>query len=135
MASTKTGQRSSSPQQDTKSSSDVSRASSFTFLLQSQEALNSNLPPDVDSSQPAARQKRRRTRYESAVTKSKLHAKYKVISPEDSAILETEYEKNPKPDKAARAEIVKRVALGDKEVQVSETGWSLHYPRRQQSFT
>lgn len=40
-------------------------------------------------------------------------------SPEDHAILEAEYEKNSKPDKAARIEIVNRVALGEKEVQVS----------------
>ena len=39
-------------------------------------------------------------------------------SPEDHAILEAEYKKNPKPDKAARVEIVNRVALGEKEVQV-----------------
>ena len=42
-------------------------------------------------------------------------------SPEDQAILEVEYEKNCKPDKAARSEIVKRVTLGEKEVQVSGT--------------
>ena len=42
------------------------------------------------------------------------------FSPQDQAILEAEYEKNSKPDKAARAEIVKRVALGEKEVQVSK---------------
>jgi hypothetical protein len=40
-------------------------------------------------------------------------------SPEDHAILEAEYSKNPKPDKIARANIVNRVALGEKEVQVS----------------
>ena len=40
-------------------------------------------------------------------------------SPEDHAILEAEYKKNPKPDKAARIEIVNRVALGEKEVQAS----------------
>lgn len=40
------------------------------------------------------------------------------ISPEDHAILEAEYRRNPKPDKAARASIVSRVALGEKEVQV-----------------
>lgn len=39
-------------------------------------------------------------------------------SPEDQAILEAEYRKNPKPDKAARMGIVQRVALGEKEVQV-----------------
>lgn len=39
-------------------------------------------------------------------------------SPEDHAVLEAEYKKNPKPDKAVRASIVSRVALGEKEVQV-----------------
>lgn len=39
-------------------------------------------------------------------------------SPEDQKILEDEYQRNPKPDKAARMEIVRRVALGEKEVQV-----------------
>jgi hypothetical protein len=46
-------------------------------------------------------------------------------SPEDQATLEAEYKKNPKPDKAARMEIVKRVALGEKEVQVSHN-WYPH---------
>lgn len=41
-----------------------------------------------------------------------------MSSPEDHAILEAEYQRNPKPDRAARANIVGRVALGDKEVQV-----------------
>lgn len=43
-----------------------------------------------------------------------------MYSPEDHAILETEYQMNPKPDKVARMQIVKRVALGEKEVQVSD---------------
>lgn len=41
-----------------------------------------------------------------------------VPSPEDQAILETAYSRDPKPDKAARIELVKQVALGEKEVQV-----------------
>lgn len=41
------------------------------------------------------------------------------LSPEDQSILEAEYARNPKPDKAARILIVNRVALGEKEVQVS----------------
>lgn len=40
-------------------------------------------------------------------------------SPEDQAILEAAFFHNSKPDKAARLEIVKQVALGEKEVQVS----------------
>ncbi|KAI9717677.1 MAG: hypothetical protein M1812_004622 [Candelaria pacifica] len=72
---------------------------SFAFLVHSQNTLPNNLPPDVDN-KSLARQKRRRT------------------SPEDQIVLEGEYARNPKPDKAARMEIVKRVALGEKEVQI-----------------
>ncbi|KAA6406824.1 MAG: hypothetical protein FRX48_09322 [Lasallia pustulata] len=80
------------------SAPDLARGS-FAFLVHSQDTLTNNLPPNVDN-QPLARQKRRRT------------------SPEDQAILEAEYQRNPKPDKAARVAIVNRVALGEKEVQI-----------------
>jgi len=40
-------------------------------------------------------------------------------SPQDQAILEAEYRENPKPNKAARAVIVEKVDLNEKEVQVS----------------
>jgi len=40
-------------------------------------------------------------------------------SPEDQAVLEAAYKRDPKPDKAARLELVRQVALGEKEVQVS----------------
>ncbi|KAL1649278.1 Homeobox protein yox1 [Diplodia intermedia] len=72
---------------------------SLAFLVHSPDTVRSNLPPDVDN-KPLVRQKRRRT------------------SPEDQKILEAEYQRNSKPDKAARLEIVKRVALGEKEVQI-----------------
>lgn len=39
-------------------------------------------------------------------------------SKEDEDILKAEYQRNQKPDKAARLEIVRRVALGEKEVQI-----------------
>ncbi|KAL2004330.1 hypothetical protein VTN02DRAFT_3124 [Thermoascus thermophilus] len=74
-------------------------ALNYAFLVHSQKTLTQNLPPRVDN-KLLARQKRRRT------------------SPEDHAILEAEYRRNPKPDKAARASIVSRVALGEKEVQI-----------------
>ena len=41
-----------------------------------------------------------------------------AIRPQDQAKLELEYNLNPKPNKAARAEIVKSVSLNEKEVQV-----------------
>lgn len=39
-------------------------------------------------------------------------------SPEDLAVLEAEYCCNPKPDKSTRMNIVDRVSMGEKEVQV-----------------
>ena len=39
-------------------------------------------------------------------------------STEDQAILEEAYKRDPKPDKVARQELVKQVALSEKEVQV-----------------
>jgi len=41
-----------------------------------------------------------------------------ACSKEDEEILKAVYEKNPKPDKATRMELVSKVALGEKEVQV-----------------
>ncbi|EPS29981.1 hypothetical protein PDE_04931 [Penicillium oxalicum 114-2] len=76
-----------------------SSALTYAFLVHSQKTLTQNLPPRVDN-KLLARQKRRRT------------------SPEDHAILEAEYQKNPKPDKLARTQIVNRVSLGEKEVQI-----------------
>ena len=77
-----------------------SSSPSYAFLVHSQDTLKHTLPPEVDNAS-IARQKRRRT------------------SPEDQAILEAEYLKDPKPDKAARKAIADRVrGMGDKEVQV-----------------
>ncbi|KAF4627155.1 hypothetical protein G7Y89_g11003 [Cudoniella acicularis] len=42
----------------------------------------------------------------------------KRTSPTDQAVLEAEYKRNPKPNKAARAEIVEKVTLNEKEVQI-----------------
>ncbi|KAJ5267083.1 hypothetical protein N7478_009891 [Penicillium angulare] len=74
-------------------------ALNYAFLVHSQKTLTQNLPPRVDN-KLLARQKRRRT------------------SPEDHAILESEYQKNSKPDKVSRTNIVNRVSLGEKEVQI-----------------
>ncbi|KAK5290094.1 Homeobox protein yox1 [Cryomyces antarcticus] len=111
---------------------------SYAFLVHSQETLPNNLPPDVDN-KPLARQKRRRTRYDNAFPQYRLQPdasiynagkqlKYMQLlqiadhstshSPEDQATLEAEFLRNSKPDKAARMEIVEKVALGEKEVQI-----------------
>lgn len=42
----------------------------------------------------------------------------KTFSPRDHAILESAYQKNSKPDKEERLNLVKQVELGEKEVQV-----------------
>ena len=44
---------------------------------------------------------------------------YYFSSAKDKSVLEAAYHANPKPDKAARLEIVNRVSLNEKEVQVS----------------
>ncbi|KAI5927761.1 hypothetical protein F4810DRAFT_699031 [Camillea tinctor] len=44
--------------------------------------------------------------------------KRKRTTSQDKAILEAAYNANPKPDKAARLDIVKRVSLNEKEVQI-----------------
>ncbi|KAH9909388.1 hypothetical protein F4778DRAFT_229012 [Xylariomycetidae sp. FL2044] len=44
--------------------------------------------------------------------------KRKRTTTQDKAILEAAYNSNPKPDKAARLDIVKRVTLNEKEVQI-----------------
>lgn len=51
----------------------------------------------------------------------RLHSHHwlQCARPEDQAILEAEYKRNPKPNKAARADIVEKVTLNEKEVQVS----------------
>lgn len=41
-----------------------------------------------------------------------------LCSPRDHAILESAYQKNSKPDKEERLNLVKQVDLGEKEVQV-----------------
>ncbi|KAF1815040.1 hypothetical protein P152DRAFT_456078 [Eremomyces bilateralis CBS 781.70] len=69
------------------------------FLNHSQDTLLKQLPPDVDN-KPLVRQKRRRT------------------SPSDQKVLEDEYQRNPKPDRATRTALAQKVALGQKELQI-----------------
>lgn len=88
----------------------------YAFLVHSRESLSQGSSPSIDN-QRLVRQKRRRTRYISTVNKQTHHL-HCSLSPQDHAYLEAEYDRNPKPDKAARQDIVKHVALGEKEVQV-----------------
>ncbi|EXJ77157.1 hypothetical protein A1O3_10315 [Capronia epimyces CBS 606.96] len=54
----------------------------------------------------------------SSTTLGGVKAKRRRTSPQDHAILEAAYQKNSKPDKAERAQIVSQVELGEKEVQI-----------------
>ncbi|MCJ1402280.1 hypothetical protein MMC11_005500 [Xylographa trunciseda] len=89
------------PRTDNSSSTESTYANggSFTFFVQSQDSLSDDLPPGLEHHE-RVRSKRKRT------------------SAADHAILEAEYQRNSKPDKTARIEIVRRVALNDKEVQI-----------------
>ncbi|KAI7355581.1 hypothetical protein KC354_g10728 [Hortaea werneckii] len=71
---------------------------SYEFMNHSNTSLP-NLQSHLDD-KPLARQKRKRT------------------SPEDQAVLEAAYKRDPKPDKNARLDIVKQVSMGEKEVQI-----------------
>lgn len=71
----------------------------YAFITHSQEGLRNNMPPMIDNAE-LARRRRRRT------------------SQHDQAILEEEYRKCDRPDKARRREIAAMVEMGDKEVQV-----------------
>lgn len=78
----------------------ASSSPSFPSFNHNATTVPNSLPPSIDD-KPMARQKRKRT------------------SPEDQAVLEAYYARDAKPDKAARLDLVKKVALGEKEVQVS----------------
>lgn len=69
---------------------------SYPFLVQPIP----NEVSDKDEAGAYSRQKRRRT------------------SPQDHALLEAAYQRNSKPDKQERIELVRQVELGEKEVQV-----------------
>ena len=110
---------SSSASQDTTKINLDGQGGQFAFLVHSQDSVSQNTPPDIDD-QRLTRQRRRRTRYnQHNIRHEDCLFTNCLRSPEDHAVLEAEYKKNPKPDKAARVAIVSRVALGEKEVQVS----------------
>ena len=92
----------------------------YATPILSQKDVNQSLALDADNEQ-SCRQRRRRTRYKSSDTTRNPSVYSMSDSPQDQAILEAHFERNPKPDKAARMGIVSRVALGEKEVQVSRS--------------
>jgi hypothetical protein len=94
-------------------------SSSSPQLLAPSSFVNSTAhhEPQPENEHALARGKRKRTRYgASDVFPSCMLT---VGSAEDQAVLEAAYRRDSKPDKAARLELVRQVALGEKEVQVS----------------
>jgi len=65
-----------------------------------------------------SKQKRRRTRFVLDSLVGERWLNNRLCSPRDHAILESAYQKNSKPDKEGRLNLVKQVDLGEKEVQV-----------------
>ena len=110
----------SSTSQETTTDRSRSPEGSYAFLAHSQDSVSQSTLLDIDNKHNV-RQKRRRTRYFLPdIKENKCLFTDRFCSPEDHAILEAEYQRNSKPDKAARNDIVNRVSLGEKEVQVSE---------------
>ena len=87
-----------------------SSAENYAFISLSQDTLPLNVHGSSDANYhnhdhaPSTQQRRRRRR----------------TSPHDQAILEQEYRKCVKPDKARRREICRLVQMGEKEVQVCD---------------
>ena len=110
----------SSTSQETTTDSSHSPEASYAFLVHSQDSVSQSTLLNIDNKHNV-RQKRRRTRYFLPdIKENKCLFTDRFCSPEDHAILEAEYQRNSKPDKAARNDIVNRVSLGEKEVQVSD---------------
>ncbi|OTB06617.1 hypothetical protein M426DRAFT_20715 [Hypoxylon sp. CI-4A] len=82
------------------SSSQSSNPDTSTMSFESSFRLESGYPTHDSSSEKHPKGKRKRT------------------TTQDKAILEAAYNSNPKPDKAARLDIVSRVSLNEKEVQI-----------------
>lgn len=74
----------------------------------------------MDTPSSGSKQKRRRTRSVVAISVKQRRRANTSYSPRDHAILESAYQKNSKPDKDERLNLVKLVDLGEKEVQVRE---------------
>ncbi|KAI9670016.1 MAG: hypothetical protein M1831_007052 [Alyxoria varia] len=89
----------SSPNPSVQQSVQTSSSKDYPFISHSRDTLDNGQPPQIDN-EAAARQKRRRT------------------SPRDQAVLEAEFQKNPKPSKASRRDIIERVSLDEKAVQI-----------------
>ncbi|KAI1415983.1 hypothetical protein F5Y13DRAFT_186836 [Hypoxylon sp. FL1857] len=81
-------------------SSQSSNPDSSTMSFESSFRLESGYPTHDSTSEKHPKGKRKRT------------------TTQDKAILEAAYNANPKPDKAARLDIVSRVSLNEKEVQI-----------------
>ncbi|KAI1430014.1 hypothetical protein F5Y12DRAFT_724274 [Xylaria sp. FL1777] len=82
------------------SSSQNSNPDSSTLCFESSFRLETPFPTQKAESEKHPKGKRKRT------------------TSQDKTILEAAYNSNPKPDKAARLDIVKRVSLNEKEVQI-----------------
>ncbi|OTA53630.1 hypothetical protein K449DRAFT_401594 [Hypoxylon sp. EC38] len=89
-----------SPEGRSSISSQSSNLDSSTMSFESSFRLESGYPTHDSASEKHPKGKRKRT------------------TTQDKAILEAAYNANPKPDKAARLDIVSRVSLNEKEVQI-----------------
>ena len=131
------------PPRSSSGAPDGNRSDSSTFetdhdtsLITSSGSESKEDPSNKSGSRSDAKQKRKRTRYVLGLCRP-LHIKsysrnwnafcyyfqrkLTYCSTKDQAILEAEYKENPKPNKAARAVIVQKVDLNEKEVQVRIT--------------
>ncbi|TVY47268.1 hypothetical protein LOCC1_G002097 [Lachnellula occidentalis] len=99
-----------------RSNSSQSREESDVSGEPSSDPSNGEGTSGESESRAENKQRRKRTRLDNYINYGPWLTLYH--SPSDQAILEAEYKLNPKPSKAARAEIVEKVTLNEKEVQI-----------------
>ncbi|KAK3694935.1 hypothetical protein B0T22DRAFT_87551 [Podospora appendiculata] len=84
----------------------------------SQHSSPSDLGPDPSPQQQQQQQQQQQhPRHHSDVERHPKGKRKRTLA-KDKSVLEAAYTANPKPDKAARLDIVKRVSLNEKEVQI-----------------
>lgn len=120
------------------SSSPHSTADSAVHIDENREKADADSSFQSNSSERHPKGKRKRTAYVAHPPRHLVNAvedgllltkSCRCSSAKDKAILEAAYNANPKPDKAARLDIVKRVSLNEKEVQVRVSRAQLSFPR------
>lgn len=110
---------------DAQDSKDVSQDRDCAHVTTNPNATSEQDLSRMDTPSSGSKQKRKRTRSVIWTGDNRQQNTDSNASPRDHAILESAYQKNSKPDKDERLNLVKLVDLGEKEVQVRDRPMAL----------